>query len=497
MTLDSTAAGQIMVDAGTDTIAVPISAVTGTSSAIVYIGDGGSAFPDGTTYLGLCYVVTVPAGFGTFVQATTGNTAPVNGEADWYTIDNGVYPESDNMWDYETITSMPTLMGFFSSGSWHEECPDLVTTVTGLNPTQTYRLYVWYDPCWMVGGQIQAGLSDASLWSGPSSCLPNSAGYWTCLPSAFPNAPDTLTGYVGVYWDMMHPVVNPPECGFVLVGYVGDVSGSNALNLYIGDGHYGFGSVARYIGLSYEVDTTAQVDYSDDVTVGGDLGSITSGGVVPSNWANANWKPFNSVYAGNPYNIGPGSQWAAKWGAGGAKVYVAAMMNDTATPWFTNTYGTAFGQSDNIEFFLNAGSNNGDFTPDQEPAQQYEIGIMDSARNQVWTNCGYVPAYTPSSSELEAAGKQVGNWLYYEAAMTPFQYFGGRVDALDSAGTPDVPEVLQAGDIIGLDSDVVGNDDGTYTGQKTSGYEAWGLSENYQQFCQQKLVRSGVVGTIT
>jgi hypothetical protein len=90
-----------------------------------------------------------------------------------------------------------------------------------------------------------------------------------------------------------------------------------------------------------------------------------------------------------------------------------------------------------------------------------------------------------------AGHKEDAEWLYYEVAMTPFEYFGGR------RGNPDIISILHAGDVMGLDATAVGCDStGAYTGMKASGNTTRGWHANYDRFTQHELVRTGVQVTV-
>ncbi|MHB9036997.1 MAG: hypothetical protein ACYC64_10030 [Armatimonadota bacterium] len=230
-----------------------------------------------------------------------------------------------------------------------------------------------------------------------------------------------------------------------------------------------------------------EIKYSDEVTVDGDLGD----------WADANWKPFDRVYDGSPSDIADGSMWAAKWGAGGTRVYTAVKVKDTAHS-FKDAY-TNWNARDAVELYLNTtGTDAGpyganDYPQYQEQAQEWALGIKDSNRNAMWATCGYPPAYgdyPPSADELVGAGREDGEWLYYEAALMPFEYFGGR------RGNPSIVSPLHENDVIRHDVTAVGHDGSGYTGMKSSGHAEGGWSTNYGRLAQHRLIRVGVKGTI-
>jgi hypothetical protein len=238
------------------------------------------------------------------------------------------------------------------------------------------------------------------------------------------------------------------------------------------------------------------VQYSDEVTVDGDLGT---------DWADAEWKPFDKVYNSTPGDIEEGA-WAVKWGKGGTRVYMAVKVRDTAH-FFTNDY-TDWASRDAVELYLHTtGTDSGPYGDNnysgyQEQAQEWAVGIRDDDRSLVWVTNGYPPSYgvyVPTVGQFTARGHEDGDWLIYEAEMTPFEYFGGR------RGNPDIVSPLQVGDIVGADVTVVGNNNLAdpssygifgYTGMKSSGHNEGGWSGDYTLIAQHRLVRKGVQGTI-
>lgn len=150
---------------------------------------------------------------------------------------------------------------------------------------------------------------------------------------------------------------------------------------------------------------------------------------------------------------------------------------------------TFAGYSDDIEF-LCAG------TLVKYKALGWNVGIMNVNRNALWTTNGY-PAYgyyMPSYADIIAKDHEdsVNGWLYYEVAVTPYSYFGGR------RGNPSIVSPLQMGKTIMADVTVVGNNNGSYTGMKPSGHvDGGGWSSDYTRLAKHLLVRNGVQGTIT
>jgi hypothetical protein len=124
--------------------------------------------------------------------------------------------------------------------------------------------------------------------------------------------------------------------------------------------------------------------------------------------------------------------------------------------------------------------------------------MKTAADGSVWSTCGYPPLFgdfEPNPSQFVAAGSIDGDWLYYEAAMTPFEYFGGRMDPVAA----DVVSPLWAGMTIGVDCTAVGNDQFIsssygipgYSGMKCSALDQsviGGWSANWSRFAQHELL---------
>jgi hypothetical protein len=215
-------------------------------------------------------------------------------------------------------------------------------------------------------------------------------------------------------------------------------------------------------------------------TVDGDL----------SDWSGASWNTFDTVYDSDPWDIVDGG-WAARWTVD--KVYMAVKVRDTSHA-FTDSY-TEWNVRDAVELYIHTTGtvNEGtDFRYDvyQEGAQEWAVGMKTAADGSVWTTNGYPPgygAYEPTPSQIVTAGSIVGEWLYYEAALTPFEYFGGR------KGVADVVSPLSAGMTIGLDCTADGCDPIMgYTGMKISALDqsvvgAWFM--DWSRFSQHELLR--------
>ncbi|MBU4270653.1 MAG: hypothetical protein KKA28_02135 [Planctomycetes bacterium] len=218
-------------------------------------------------------------------------------------------------------------------------------------------------------------------------------------------------------------------------------------------------------------------------------GSATVDGDL-SDWADASWNSLDAVYDSYPIDIAGGA-WAARWTAD--KVYMAVKVQDT--DHIFSDSNTGWGLSDALELTIHTTGSTGDYPQYFEPAQQWTVGITTALDGSVWATAGYPDvygAYTPTVSQFQAVGSVNGEWLYYEAAITPFEYFGSKI------GEDDVMSPLSAGMTIGLDCTAVGNDGVStneyeipgYTGMKCSDLDQTigGWSENYYLISQHLLV---------
>lgn len=237
----------------------------------------------------------------------------------------------------------------------------------------------------------------------------------------------------------------------------------------------------------FTVPATKPIAYSDNVTINGDL----------SEWSTDEFTPMDAVY--NIYQSTedrlltdiPEAYYAARWGDNGHKLYVAVMVRDTSHH-FTNSY-TDWNVRDAAEIYVHTtGPGAVDYSAAQVDAQQYVVGITADNHSQVWSCLGANLAI-PAEANFQAAGKEVGQWLYYEVAITPFEHF-------TLAGTSMVPNTLTPGQIVGVDvvadgaMDVNGAILGAYAGQKAANYanSKW---RDYTMFAKHVLVQNGSVGS--
>ncbi|MHB9036630.1 MAG: carboxypeptidase regulatory-like domain-containing protein [Armatimonadota bacterium] len=174
----------------------------------------------------------------------------------------------------------------------------------------------------------------------------------------------------------------------------------------------------------------------------------------------------------------PEAYYAAKWDSDGGKLYVAIKVRDTSHH-FTDEY-TEWNVRDAVEMYIHTtGTGPFGYAESYNDAQHYVIGIKDSDNSQLWNAMAYHAL--PDAAGLQATGRVDGQWLYYEAAITPFQYF-----SMDGIGLIESP--LSAGQIIGFDVVVAGCDSsGAYTGMKAANTTApkWA---DYSKFAQHLLV---------
>jgi hypothetical protein len=144
---------------------------------------------------------------------------------------------------------------------------------------------------------------------------------------------------------------------------------------------------------------------------------------------------------------------------------------------FTETY-TGWDARDAVEVCLHTQGTRGGYDGSWETTQQYVAGIKEGTTNQLWTSLAATES-VPTELNFQAAGRVDGQWLYYEFAMTPFDYFGGVV------GQPSTLATLSENKVIGLDVCVVGNDGQTstpdctlgYTGMKSENTMAWKFND--------------------
>jgi hypothetical protein len=220
------------------------------------------------------------------------------------------------------------------------------------------------------------------------------------------------------------------------------------------------------------------VGKSDSITVDGSL----------SDWQEKDFVPLDKNYDWNGATDVSEAYYAAKWASNG-KVYVAVKVKDTAHS-FTDTYDD-WNTRDAVEFYLHTYNNGDPAYTKWTTAQQYVVGIKGSDTTKVWTAMGGAGVATPltgSSSDgiFSAAGGVNGEWIYYEIEMTPFTYLRAYTDGNTSTS---MVSTLDAGDVIGLDVCLVGNDAGagTYTGMKSENTKT-GKAANWKQFGLHKLV---------
>ncbi len=337
--------------------------------------------------------------------------------------------------------------------------------------------------------------------------------YYENSASSYPGIP-SLNVTIGSQTLVANHVVNPVGAyntytnpyTFVQTYFTVPADGSYVLSFNMSGSTSG--SALLLDDVSITQPTLLSVPYSDEVTIDGDL----------SDWSDATWNSFDTVFNKNTSGIpltvvpGGGSQWAVKWGAGGTQVYVAAMVNDL-DHYFTDTF-VDWNTADSLEIYLHttgtssSGTGTGaDYLQYQEPAQEWSIGI-ETDQTDLWATNGYpvsYGAYTPASNEFVAVGKVVGSWLYYEAAMTPYQFFASRWNLYGGgAQEASVISPLSAGELIGnevctvsAEPDSDGDGFSTYVGMLCTG-PAGPWASDYTTFLPPRLlVRVGVQGTIT
>jgi len=206
---------------------------------------------------------------GVFYPWSTANTAAVSGGS-WLAPTDG----DDHLW-------ADVGGNLRSAGSWHENCPRLVTTIVGLDWTYSYDVYADYytvykgSNCW-----IQAGLSEESMIT-----------YGSALSSGW--VPGTLDLEGG-------------NCAAKL----GTVAGVTSISVYIDDGDYTFGEGTQYAGVSLVgtlgnngtvTGTVTASGYNQPLSTMPLIVEFKSGGVVNRSFA---IKPNDSGVFRSPAPIG-------------------------------------------------------------------------------------------------------------------------------------------------------------------------------------------------
>ncbi len=232
-----------------------------------------------------------------------------------------------------------------------------------------------------------------------------------------------------------------------------------------------------------------------------------------SEWSPSEFVPMDNVYDASYQGTSVaelesdvplgGASYAARWGPNN-KLYVAVQVYDT-DHYFTDDYVDWYTR-DAIEVYVHTtGTGPVDYEPNQNAAQQYEIGIKNSNQSQVWSSIGYgnsasnpvvpIPGPNnpiPANAGFQAVGETSGTyWLYYEVAVDPSQYF-----SLDGNGL--IPSPLSAGQLVGLDVCVVAAGGQGYNGMwSVDGNDTTSQkSSNYLNIDTHLLVADCTVGNV-
>jgi len=165
-----------------------------------------------------------------------------------------------------------------------------------------------------------------------------------------------------------------------------------------------------------------------------------------SEWADADWIDLDQSFFGTLLNDVSGARFAARWDGTTDRIYLAVVVPDTDNrfeddPSSSNT-------SDRIEVYSQgSGLGGGDYSANQDFAQQYVLGITDSNHNALWAQLGNGdPNVGVGSAELLQAGKVDHNSgdLIYELGIKQY-------DNYDAGGAGTLVTDLTAGDIVRLD----------------------------------------------
>jgi hypothetical protein len=214
---------------------------------------------------------------------------------------------------------------------------------------------------------------------------------------------------------------------------------------------------------------------SSGITVNGDL----------SDWNGANWIALDQdYYQGANANDITEASYAVKWSDNGNKIYVAVKVKD-ASQVFTDVYDY-WNVRDAVEIYLHTtGTGDGTYSSTQAKAQQYSIGITSSDHMAIWSVVGE-DQLIPANAGFQAAGRVNGEWIYYEAALTPYEFF-----SLDGNGL--VVSPLHLDDIIRFDVVVAGQNGNTGNFGMKSANTRIDKSANYFNFQRFQLAAAPVL----
>jgi hypothetical protein len=226
----------------------------------------------------------------------------------------------------------------------------------------------------------------------------------------------------------------------------------------------------------------ASITYTEVVTYDRpnsiEYGKATIDGNI-SEWATSTWAHLDQNYDSTAADVAE-AYYAARWQKN--KIYLAVKVRDTAHS-FTDTY-TAWNGRDAIEIFIHAGNSDDVTYFNAITAQQYVVGVKASDHDAVWSAIGGggTILLTTNGDTFggigQAAGSVDGDWIYYEVAITPYIYLG----FIETGNLSTSTELdLCAGDIIGLDVDVMAHNGSAFTGVKSENLML-DKSVSWQQF---------------
>ena len=301
---------------------------------------------------------------------------------------------------------------------------------TSYTARQTYKYAAAPAPTFSFGGKYISGITPITV----TSSINGAAIYYTTDGTA----PTTNgTAYTS-------PVIVNVDNGTVLKA-IALADGYNASSVT---------SMTYVIPASYNRPATIPLAKA---TIDGDL----------TDWTGVTWIPLDvdseigTTQADLDADV-PEAYYAARWQAN--KIYVAVKVRD-ASHHFTDSY-TGWNVRDAIEVFLHT-DNNGDvnYSAKNTIAQQYQFGFKTDNAG-LWATVGSGGTFNliPWPQIAQVAGKVDGEWLYYEIAMTPYTYFGALIT--NDLSTSVISQLF-AGEVIGLDVDVICNSNGTYVGKKS------------------------------
>jgi hypothetical protein len=159
-------------------------------------------------------------------------------------------------------------------------------------------------------------------------------------------------------------------------------------------------------------------------------------------WADADWIDLDQSYSGTLLNDVSGARFAARWDGATDRIYLAVVVPDTDNRFEDDP--NSWNTSDRIEVYSQgSGAGGGNYSANQDFAQQYVLGITASDNDALWA---HLANGDPNVGVLLSAGAvdTINNELIYELGVKQY-------DNYDASGAGTVVTELDAGDVVRLD----------------------------------------------